>query len=129
MSHQYAALPFADHVAWIELSSPDSFARLADDVARLIEREDPFGLVLTVDGIDLDRHRVAFPEVRKLRGGRARFGTWCRGVVYVFDTPASQAAARIHVDQAARIWGTKVCIAKSGTDATAWLERQFAWYR
>jgi len=118
----------AEEIAWISLGSPAAIARLAPEALSLIERERPFGLVLEIDGIDLDRHRNEFPHTRRLSGGRARFGAWCRGVAYVFGASTSAADACIHLEHAPRIWGTRVRIARNDDDAVAWLRGQFRRY-
>lgn len=118
-----------NHIAWVTLSSPVTFKRLADEAALLAGREHGFGLVLEIDGINLDRHRELFPQIRHLSGGRARFGTWCRGVAYVFERPTYEAVASIHLEHAPRIWGTRICVARSGDEAVAWLAGQFDRYQ
>jgi hypothetical protein len=118
----------SEWIAWMALSSPATFGQLAVTLQSLAEGERPFGIVLEVDGIDLDRHREAFPQVRDLPGGRARFGAWCRGVAYLFAPATSPAGARIHLEHAPRTWGARVQIAQADTDAAAWLRGQFARY-
>ena len=117
-----------ERIAWIRLASPAAFGSLAAQAVWLVERERPFGLVLEIDGIDLDRYRDAFPHTRRLPGGRARFGAWCRGVAYLFGASTSAAEACIHLEHAPRIWGTRVRIARNDDDAVAWLRGQFRRY-
>lgn len=117
-----------NRIAWMALSSPPSFERLKDELTSLVELEYPFGLVLEVGDILLDRHREGFPQVRRLPGGRARFGTWCRGVAYLFGGSMFEAGARIHLEHARRIWGVDVRIAASGSDARAWLDGRLGSY-
>lgn len=119
----------AELIERVTLSSPVRFGMLAGAAASLAESERPFGLVVEVDGIDLDHYRDAFPRVRALPGGRARFGAWCRGVAYVFGASTSAVGASIHLEHAPRIWGASVYIAQSDADAAAWLHRQFLCYR
>jgi hypothetical protein len=118
----------AERIAWIALSSPAAFAGLATEAASLIEHERPFGVVLQVEDIVLDRYREVFPQVRDLPGGRAGFGAWCRGVAYVFGESASSTDAYIHLQHAPRIWGARVRIAISRDDAAVWLCAQFVRY-
>jgi hypothetical protein len=95
---------------------------LAQVLRSLACREEPFGVMLDVGDIALDRHRGAWPEVRRLSGGRARFGTWCRGVVYLFSSPLCLSQAQIHLSQAQRIWGTRIHAGVDPDDAAQWLE-------
>jgi hypothetical protein len=118
----------ADEIAWMTLSSPALFERLSVEARLRSEREQPFGLVLDIDGIELDRYRTHFPRMCHLPGGRARFGSWCRGVVYVFESSLAEAGARVHLEHADRIWGARVHTARSDERAAAWLRTQFVRY-
>ena len=95
---------------------------LAPVLRSLACKEKPFGVILDVGDIALDRHRGAWPEVRRLPGGRARFGTWCRGVAYLFSSPACLSEAQIHLSQAQRNWGTRIHAGEDPDGAAQWLE-------
>ena len=110
----------------IALTSSASIGLLALVVRHLADRESPFGMMLTVRGVALDRHRNLWPEVRRLPGGRARFGTWCRGVAYIFGGPLCESEAQIHLDRAGRLWGTQVHISQNRDEAAAWLQAALA---
>lgn len=114
-----------DRVSWLAVSSPAVFVSVADEARLLTELERPFALVLVIDAVELDRHRRAFPQMRHLPGGRARFGAWCRGVAYVFGSVTVQLGAHVHLEHAPRVWGVRVYQTCSRRDATLWLAAQF----
>jgi hypothetical protein len=95
---------------------------LAQVLHSLTCREAPFAVMLEISDIALDRHRNLWPEVRRLPGGRARFGTWCRGAAYVFATPLCLSQAQIHLSQAQRIWGTRIHAGHDPDGAAQWLK-------
>lgn len=116
----------------IVTASIESPACLEDLLARVVEIaacDRPFGVVLVVRGIVLERHRASFTAIRRLPGGRATFGTWCRGVGYVFETAAAQAGARRHLDEARYLWGSRIFVTRAADEATARLRREFLRYR
>jgi hypothetical protein len=111
-------------IVQLSLTCPASIDVLAQALGPLAYRESRFGVILTVDGLALDRKRDAWPEVRKLPGGRARFGTWCSGVAYVFSGPLCESQARIHLVHAGRLWGTRVHATQDADVAQVWLEQR-----
>lgn len=125
-----AEVPAADaeRVLWIRLASRSDLDRLAHEAQALAACERPFGMVLTVAGLRLDAHRGSFPSIRRMPGGRARFGTWCRGVAYVFGPGSAIDGARRHVREAPLIWGTLINVSHSTSVAASWMEAQFRRY-
>jgi hypothetical protein len=107
-------------VSRIALTSGFDYERLDAELAALTRHDRRFGLVLMVDGLCLDDWRRQLRSVRGLPGGRARFGTWCRGVAYVFESH-SMAGARGHLYEAPFIWGTDVFVADTLQDASDWI--------
>lgn len=120
MSTIEAVKPEVVHYTVDGVSSIES---LVQALSPLVRQEAAFGVMLTITGIALDRHRDLWPEARRLPGGRAHFGTWCRGVAYVFSDPPCLREARIHLGMAPRIWGTRIHAGHDPDTAVAWLEQ------
>jgi hypothetical protein len=115
-----------DAIVTASIQSPACLDDLLARVVDIVACDRPFGVVLVVHGVVLERS--SFAAIRRLPGGRARFGTWCRGVGYVFETSAAQAAARRHLFEARYLWGSRIFVTRATDDATVWLLGEFHRY-
>jgi hypothetical protein len=106
-------------------------AALDDLIARavgLAGEERPFALLMTVSGGVLEDRPAGFGAIRRARGGRAHFGTWCRGVAYVFEEAGAEEAAHWHLHAAPFSWGTRIFVARQRESAEAWLRSELSPY-
>ncbi len=111
----------AETIVTASIGSAADLEELLGQAVEMACGERPFGVVTTVSGLDLRRHRSSFEVIRRMPGGRAHFGTWCRGVGYVFESAAEERAARQHLYEAPLLWGARIVVTHAGEDAAAWL--------
>ncbi len=117
-----------DAIVTASIQSPACLDDLLARVVDIAACDRPFGVMLVVRGVVLECHHSSFAAIRRLPGGRAKFGTWCRGVGYVFETSAAQAGARRHLFEARYLWGSRIFVTRATDDATAWLRGEFRRY-
>ncbi len=110
------------------IASPAALDGLITRAVDLAGEERPFALLLTVRGGVLEDRPAGFGAIRRAPGGRAHFGTWCRGVAYVFEEADDEEAAHWHLHAAPFSWGTRIFVARQRENAEAWLRFELAPY-
>jgi len=98
-------------------------AALLGAVTSALERQRPFGLLVTVKA-PLQEGGAAAAPLAWLRRRRTEIGTWCRGVVYVLPPPAAARFTQPERAAAGRLWGCDVEAVPDPQAARAWLLAQ-----
>lgn len=111
----------AEAIVTAAVGSAAGLDELLGRVVELARCEAPFGVVVVVRDFALAPRQAGFAAIRRLPGGRAHLGTWCRGVVYVFESAEAEQAARQHLHEAPLLWGTRILVADATAEAVAWL--------
>jgi hypothetical protein len=108
------------------IESPAALDELIARAVGLAGQERPFALLLIVRGSPLEDRPASFGAIRRAPGGRAHFGTWCRGVAYVFEDADDEEAAHWHLHAAPFMWGTRILVARDRESVEAALRSELS---
>lgn len=116
-------------VVTVAITEPSELEHLADGLAEIVAREEPFALAVVAPGdiATLQRMLWAAPDSRRrMRRLRLTLAAWCEAVAHVLAPAAHAALVPSSLRSAELIWGCATIASGDAGEAEDWLRARLA---